>query len=123
MAQRLIKRVAQIQPPDVSVAGPAQIVGANAMLQDAVAHYLADRRRPDQKSVVVVMNRRIVAVEMETEFCGVTFGQKVLNIDIADVNLLVARFKGIEPAVCVFLQKIKISQVVVNSVRTQVSED
>src|ERR1039458_2430722 len=102
MAQRLIKRVAYIQAADVAVAGPAQVVGTNAVLRDQ-----PDGCRPDEESVVVKVKRGVVAVVMETEFCGVAFGQEVLNVHISDVNLLMARLEGIQTAVRVLLQKIE----------------
>ena len=58
MAERLIKRMTHIQAADVAVAGPAQVVGANAVLQDAVIHHQPDGRRPDEKSIVVKVDRR-----------------------------------------------------------------
>src|SRR5208283_201756 len=56
------------------------------------------------------------------EFSRVTFGKKVLDVNIADVNLLMARLKRIQPAVGVLLKKVEPGQVVIDAVRTQVAE-
>ena len=46
---------------------------------DSVNHG-ADRRGADEKSVVVVMDAGVVAVVVKTELCGVTLGEKVLDV-------------------------------------------
>src|SRR5579872_226533 len=122
VAQRLIECVTHIHPPDVTVAGPAQIIGANAVLKNAIIHYQPNRSRPHQESIVIEVNRGIVAVVMETEFCGVAFEKRVLNVDVSDINLLMARIERIQSAVRVFFQKIKVRQVVIDAVRAQISE-
>src|ERR1039458_3175273 len=123
MAQRLIKSVAHIQAADVAVTGPAQVVGTNTVLQNALIHHQPDGRGPDEEPIVVEVNRGVVAVVMETEFRGIALGQEILNVHVPDVDLLMARFEGVQTAVRVFLQKIEPGQVVVDPVRTQISED
>src|SRR5579872_7307257 len=122
VAQRLIECVTHIHPPDVTVAGPAQIIGANAVLKNAVIHHYANRGRARQEPIVIEVNGGIVSVVMETEFCGVAFEKRILNVDVSDINLLMARIEGVQTAVRVFFQKIKVRQVVIDPVRTQISE-
>ena len=60
VAQHLVERVRQIQPPDVPVAGQPVIIRPNL-----VRLRQADRRRPHQEIVGVVLQRRIVLVVMK----------------------------------------------------------
>ena len=80
-------------------------------------------RRPHQKAVLVIVKAGIVAVVEETEFRGVSLGKEILDIKIADVNLLVPLVEGIQAAVGVFFEEVKVSQVVVEAIGAQVAED
>ena len=79
--------------------------------------------RPHQKTVFVVVKAGIVAVVEETEFRGVSLGKEILDIKIADINLLVSLVEGVQAAVSVFFEEIKVSQVVVKAVGAQVAEE
>ena len=122
VAERLVKRIADIDALDVAVSGPAQIVGANAVLDDIPVNDVADWRRPDQEAVIVVVQTGIVAVVVEAEFGGVALGQEILNIKIGDVYLLMALVEGIQPTVGVLLEEIEICEVVVQAVGAQIAE-
>src|SRR5208337_1260172 len=122
--ERLVKSIADVQALDVTVAGPAQIIGANGVrLGNSVRYYHApDRSRTHQETVGVKVNRGIVLVGKKAEFRGVALGKKVLNVNVGNLYLLFTRLEGIETAVGVLLQHVEVGEVVVDAVRTQVPE-
>ena len=69
------------------------------------------------------MNGRVVLVGKKTEFRGVALRKEVLNVNVSNLYLLLARLEGVETAVGVLLQHVEVGQVVVDAVRTQVPED
>ena len=73
----------------------------------------ADRRGPFEKAVLVKVNRRVVAVVVETKLRRIPVREEILDIDVADVHLLMARGKRVQVAVGVFFEKVKIGQIVV----------
>ena len=92
-ANGLVKSVREIDAADVAAAEPAEIADANAV-RDRSARALiddvADGRGADQKAVVVVMKAGVVFVEGADEFRGVAREEKILQIDVAENDLLVA---------------------------------
>ena len=64
-AERLIKRVIHVDAAEMAVAGPAEIGGANF-----VRLKNADGRGPHEKSVVVVMDARVVLVVVNAELAS-----------------------------------------------------
>jgi len=68
------------------------------------------------------MNRWIVAVVVKTELRGVALREKILNVDVAYIHLLLARRERVEFAVCVFFEKVEVSEVVVDPIGPQISE-
>src|SRR5205085_7635558 len=81
--EHLIKCVIDIEPADVTVAGPTQIVCLEVMIGHG-----ADRRRPGDKSVLVVMATIVIEVADEGEFAGVAFPDQVLPENVCDIDLL-----------------------------------
>src|SRR5208283_1754755 len=122
--ERLVKSIADIQSLDVAVAGPAQIIGANGVrLRDPVGYdYASYWSRTHQETIGVKVNRGIVLVGKKTEFRGVALGKKVLNVNVGHLHLLFARLEGIETTVGVLLQHVEIHEVVIDAVRTEISE-
>src|ERR1700747_1164611 len=59
---------------------------------------------------------------MKAEFGGVAFRERVLDIDVGDPHLLVPEVKGIQTAVGVFFEEIKVCQVVVDPIGAQIAE-
>ena len=90
------------------------------MLDDVPVDDVADRRRPHQEAVFVVVQTWIVAVVVEAEFGGVALGQEILNIKIGDVYLLMALVEGVQPTVGVLLEEIEIREVIVQAVGAQI---
>src|SRR5580692_6233176 len=93
LADGLIKRVRQIDAPNVPAAQPAEIANANTVRQRTAAWTLIDHvahwRWPHKKTVIVVVHARIILVPSSDEFRGVTWEEKVLQIDVRQHNLLV----------------------------------
>src|SRR6202040_3206819 len=111
----LIKRVRHIHAPDVAAAEPAQISDANTV-QDrtySLVDHTADRRRAHQETVVIVMEAGVVFVERANKFRGVAGKKEVLQINIAENNLLMALVEnGIQAAIRIFLEQIEIRCIV-----------
>src|SRR5215813_11081952 len=112
-----------VEPSNVPVAGPSEVVCADAMSQDTFINHDSDRSRPHQKSIIVKMNAGIIAVQMETEFVGESLGDEILNVDVCHVNLLIALLERVQAAVRIFLEEIEPCCVVLNAVRSQRAKD
>src|SRR6476660_6000208 len=119
----LVKGVAHVHTSDVSVSRPSQEIRVDLMCSNRSIHHTADGRRPHQKAVVVKMHAAIVAVVMKAEFRGVTLGQKVLHVNIRDVDLLPPVLECVESAVRIFLEEVEPRQVVGDAIGAQISED
>ncbi len=85
-------------------------------------HHRADGRGTDQKSVVVVVNAGVVAVVVKAEFGGVALGEKILDVDVRDVDLLSATLKCVQAAVRIFLEEVEPGEIVGQAVGTQIAE-
>src|SRR5580693_10049176 len=108
----------------MAVAGPAEISSVHAVRTDhAIGKNGADGRGTHQKTVVVVMNRGIVLVVMHAQLSGVTRKQEILAIRVGDDYLLIAQRHGIQSAVGVLLQEIKIGDVILPPIGIQVAEE
>src|SRR5580692_7249970 len=106
---------------------PAEVANSNTVRESAASRALtddvADGRRANEKTVVVVMHARIIFVPGSDKFRGVTRKEKVLQIDVSKHNLLVTAIKSVEAAVGVFLKKLKIRGVVLDAVALPVAEN
>src|SRR5580700_10059157 len=84
---------------------------------------VADRRGSHENAVVVVVHARIVFVPRTDKFGGVAREEKILEIDVSQYNLLMAALERVEPAVRVFLEKLKIHGVVLDAVALPIAKD
>src|SRR5271165_2573074 len=86
LADRLIKRVRQIELFDVAAAKPAEITHANAMSNRAntLMDDITDRCGAHQETIVVVVDAGIVLIPRSDEFRGVAGKEKVLQVDVAE---------------------------------------
>ena len=55
--------------------------------------HLADRRRPGDETILIVMTTRAVEIREEAELRGVTFEEEILPKNIRDLDLLIARIE------------------------------
>src|SRR6266481_4002069 len=82
LAESLIKRVRHIDPANVSAAEPAEVTNANAMKNRArpgiLINHVADRRRADQKTVVVIMHAGIILIPGGDEFRRIAGEKEIL---------------------------------------------
>ncbi len=90
----------EIEAVDVAVAEPAEIADADAVEDRARAWILvddiADGRGTDEEAIVIIVQAGIILVPRRDELRGVAGGKKVLKIDIAEKDLLVAAFEPVE---------------------------
>src|SRR5258708_17854054 len=99
------------------VAGPAQIGGANFVrLKNSY------RRGTNEKSVVIVMDARIVFVVVDAELGRVAGLDEILHVKVRDDHLLAAMLKGLQPAVRIFFEHKEIGGVVFPAVRVEISK-
>src|SRR6266850_1243565 len=123
----LIEGVREIEAVDVSAAEPAEITDANAVEDGACARILvddiADGRGANKEAVVVIVKAGIVFVPGSDEFRGVAGKKEVLEIDVAEKDLLVAPVERVESAVGVFFEKMEIGNVVFDAITVEVAED
>src|SRR5690348_17275834 len=71
---------------------------------DRVRPHVADRRRPDQKTVAIEFHTAAIVVVMKAALNRVALANEVLPKDIGDVNVLMARVEAVQAAVRVLLQ-------------------
>ena len=77
---------------------------------------IADRRRPGNETVLVVMPAGAVEIGVETQLCRVTLGEEILAENIRNQDLLIARVKLVEIGVGIFLQHLERRQVVLPAI-------
>jgi len=124
-AEGLIEGVCEIEAFDVTAAEPAEIADADAVRDgaEALVDDVAERSRTDEEAVVVVMHAGIVFVEGANEFGGVAREKEILDIQVAQDNLLVAASKAVEAAVGIFFEQIEVGGVVFETIAAQIAED
>src|ERR1700722_11911289 len=124
VAQCLIKSMGQIHRSDVALAGPTDVRGMNAVrLNHATRKHFANRRRAHEKTVVVVVDGGIVLVVMNAQLRGVTLEQEILAKHVGDDHLLITERHGIQAAVGILFEEIKIRDVVLPPIRIEIAED
>src|SRR5947207_370551 len=123
----LVEGVREIEAMDVAAAEPAEIADANAVGDGAGAGILVDDitdgRGANEEAVVVVMKAGIVFVPGGHEFRGVAREKEILQVNAAEKDLLVAAVEGVESAVGVFFNEVKIGEVVFDAIAVEVAED
>lgn len=130
MAESLIEGMAQVEAADVAVAGPSEVIGSNAVSLDAAERacwFIAvddqtDGCWADEESVVVEMHAGIVTVVMKAELSGVSLREEILNVNVGDINLLMARVEGIQSTIGIFLEQVEPGRVPRNAVRFEIAE-
>ncbi len=109
-----------IDAADVPTAKPAEVSDANAVRDGTGAGILiddvSDGRGANKKTVVVIVNRGVIFIPRADEFRGVTSKKEILQVDVAEDDLLVAPIKSVETAVRVLLEEVEIGQVVFHAV-------
>jgi len=118
LAKHLVKRVCDIEPADVSVASPAEVLGLHVM----ILHF-PDRFWPNDETVLIVMAIRAIKIGVKTEFRSVALGEKILPKNIRDQNLLIARIEPIQVRVSILLAHVEGDEVVLPAVVVVVAED
>src|SRR5205823_12802432 len=78
-AEDLIKRVIDVEPADVSVTGPAEVIRLQIMIDHG-----AEQVRSSKKTIFVVMPAVVVEVADKAELAGITFPNQVLAENIRD---------------------------------------
>src|SRR5262249_42853925 len=127
LAHGLIKSVREIEATNVTAAQPSQIADTNSVCNRTCAGVLiddvADRCGAHQKTVVVVMDWRVILIPGGDEFRSVTRKKEVLQIHVAEQDLLMAALEAVQAAVGIFLEKLKIRSVVLDPIGVQIAED
>src|SRR6266404_3058236 len=83
----------------------------------------ADRRRPGDEPVFVVMPAVVVEVADERELPGVAFPNQVLPENIRDVDLLLARVEFVEIGIRVLLAHVERGEIVLPAIVVVVPEN
>src|SRR5205823_958677 len=117
-ADRLVECVGQVQPPDMSVSGPAEVIRLHIMIA-----YAADRRRARDEIVLIEVPLAAVEVRMKAELRGVALPNKILLEDICDKDLLVARVEFIQVGIGVLLAHVERDHIVLPEIVVVVAED
>src|SRR6266571_5235437 len=107
-----------VEPADMSVTGPAEVVGLHVMIGDRT-----NRRRPGNKAIFVIMPAGVVEVGQEAQFAGVTFPNQILPENVGHVNLLLAPAKLIQVGVGVLLEHVEGGDVVLPAIAVVIAED
>ena len=126
-ADRLEKRVRQIDALDVAAAKPAEIADTNAVKNRADAGILIDDvshgRRANEETVVVVVEAAVVFVVSGEKFGGVAREKEILQICVGNGDLLAAAFECVEAAVGIFFKEVEIGDVVFDFVVVKIAKD
>src|SRR5437667_32903 len=104
--EHLIKRVRNVPPAHMSVAGPTQVVGFYSVRLD-----VADQSGSNQKVVLVEVPARAVIVEVKTELSRVAVEPRVLAKEVCDEHTLVAEVRRVQLAVRILLEHVKVCRV------------
>ena len=116
--ERLVKSVGHVEPSDVSVARPAEVIGLDVMIAHA-----ADRRRPGDEIVLVVMAARAIEVGVKAQLRRVTLREKILSENIRNQDLLIARVELVQVRVGVLLEHVESGEIVLPAVVVVVAEN
>src|SRR4029077_7076594 len=84
---------------------------------------ISDRRRADKEPVVVIVQAGIVLVPGGDKFRRVAGEKEILEIEVAEKDLLVTAVKSIEAAVGVFFEEMEVGEVVFDAVAVKIAED
>src|SRR5947209_5998521 len=117
-AEREVVGVCQVELADVAVAGEAEVSDL-----DRVRARVADDRRANLKSVAVELDAAPVVVEVETELRRVALREKVLLVEVCDVDVLLAAVEAVESAVCVLFELREVCEVELVSVVSERAEE
>src|SRR5260370_41798863 len=108
--------VGEVEKSNWTAAQPTEIADADGARNRSgsriMVHNISYRSRPHQKSVVIIVYRRVVLVPGDNKFGGVARKEKILQIDIAQHHLLVAAIECIQSTVGIFFQELEVSGVV-----------
>src|SRR2546423_241989 len=107
-----------VQPADVSVAGPAEIVSLHVMVGDC-----ADRRWPRNETILVVMSAGVIEIGQKAQLARITFPNQILSENVSYVNLLFAPTELIQVRVSVLFEHIEGSDVVLPAVVVVIAEN
>src|SRR5205814_889762 len=117
-AEDLIKRVIDVEPADVSVTGPAEVIRLQIMIDHG-----AEQVRSSKKTIFVVMPAVIVEVADKRQLAGITFPNQVLAENIRDVDLLFAWIEFVEIGISILLPHIERGQIVLPAIVVVVPEN
>ena len=68
------------------------------------------------------MDVGIVAVVVKAEFGGVALGEEILNVNVGDVDLLMARVESVQSAIGVFLEQVEPGGIPGDAVGVEIAE-
>ena len=123
----LKESVRQIDALDVAAAEPAEVANTNAVKDRADAGILvddvADGRRTDEETIVVVVESAVVFVVGDEKFGGVAREKGILQISVGNGDLLAAALECVEAAVGVFFEEMEVGEIVFNAIAVEVAED
>src|SRR5947208_16058546 len=117
----------KIDPMDVAASEPAKISYAHAVQKRAsprvLIDHISDRGGTHQEPVVVVMQTGIIFVPCGNEFHRVARKEEILQINVTQCDLLMAAVERTQPAGCVFLAKVAVRNIVLDTVDLQIADD
>jgi len=90
---------------------------------DALDDDVTDGGGPHEEAVVVVMDAGVVFVECADEFGGVAGKEKVLDVEVAEDDLLIAACESVEPAVGIFLEQVEVGGVVFETIAAKIAKN
>src|SRR5689334_23168309 len=82
----------------------------------------ADRSRPGQKSILVVVPAVVVEIADEAELARVAFPNQVLPKNIRDVDLLIARIELVQVRIGVLLAHVEGGEIVLPAIVVVIAE-
>src|SRR5689334_23276407 len=102
-AERLVKRVRDIEALDVPITGDADVSGTNLVRQRQ-----SGGRGANQKSVLIDEERGLVVIVQRAEIQRVALGEEITPIKVRGIDLLAPRAPSIQAAIGVLLQHVEV---------------
>ena len=130
-AGHLVKGMRDIQPADVSVAGPAEVERLDVMplwpaaigAKTALGVHRAEGRGPGQEAVLFVVRAAFIHIHVKAKLRGVALPNEVLAEDIRDQDVLMPRVERVQVRVSVLFAHVEKREVVLHAVVTGVAKE
>src|SRR5947209_513475 len=118
MTENFIESVRHIQPADMPIPRPTEVVSVHVM-----GAHGAEGSGAYDVPVAVVMRASVIEVGVKTPLRGIARPQEVLPIEVANEHLLIALIKRVQLGVGIFLAQVEQGEVVLKAIVSPIAEE